>query len=164
MWRWPVELDSERTEFRIGRPRRLPFPRPSGTIAEDRLGQVVALANPNRADVQIAGSLTRFGPLDDCRSVAVSPDGEWLATGSHQLGAQVWRIRDKKKVAELAIDNGTKVGFSPDGKWLMTTEVPPCKLWSAATWSISRKLEVPGSAFRRTAGSWHSPTRARSFD
>ena len=37
----------------------------------------------------------RVGPLDDCRYVAVSPDGQWLATGSHvSNGAQVWRIRD----------------------------------------------------------------------
>ena len=147
VWRWPVELDSEQTEFRIGPPRRLPFTSPSGTIAEDRLGQVVALANRNRVDVQISGSLTRIGPLDDCRSVAVSPDGEWLATGSHHVGAQVWRIRDKTKVAELAIDNGTKVGFSPDGKWLMTADVPPCKLWSAATWGVSRELGGSGLCF-----------------
>ena len=86
VWRWPIQLDPERTEFRIGPPRRLPFTSQSGMIAEDRLGQVLALANRNRADLQISGSMTRIGPLDDCRSVAVSPDGEWLATGSHQLG------------------------------------------------------------------------------
>ena len=37
----------------------------------------------------------RIGPLADCRYVAVSPDGQWLATGNHETtGAQVWRVGD----------------------------------------------------------------------
>ena len=146
VWRWPVELDSDRGEFRIGPPRQLSLSSPSEAIAENRLGQVIATARRTHAEVRVRGRLTQLGPLDDCRSVAVSPDGEWLATGSHQHGAQVWRIRDEKKVAELAIDSRTSVAFSPDGKWLMT-EAPPCKLWAAGTWGLARELGGMGLCF-----------------
>jgi eukaryotic-like serine/threonine-protein kinase len=90
--------------------------------------------------------LTKVGPLDNCRYVAVSPDGEWLATGSHHLGAQVWRVRDAKKVAELPVDTRTAVAFSPDGKWLLTA-YPPCKLWTTGTWAFVRELGGAGLCF-----------------
>ena len=64
-------------------------------IAEDRSGRIVAMANRDHAFVATPERTIRVGPLDDCRYVAVSPDGQWLATGSHRdRGAQVWRIRD----------------------------------------------------------------------
>ena len=65
----------------------------------------MALADHDFAFVATPERTFLVGPLDDCRSVAVSPDGEWLATGTHGSdGAQVWRIRDATKVAELPID------------------------------------------------------------
>ena len=89
----------------------------------------------------------QVGPLDDCRSVAVSPDGEWLATGNHQVGgARVWRIRDAAEVAKPPIDGGTGVIFSPDGKWLMTTS-PPCRLWTVGTWREARQIGGHGLCF-----------------
>ena len=144
--RWPVQLDSDRNEFRIGPPRDLPFSRDSGQIAEDRLGRIIATPRHTHAEVLISGRLTRVGPLDDCRYVAVSPDGEWLATGSHHSGAQVWRVRDAEKVAELPVNTGTAVAFSPDGKWLMTAS-PPCKLWTTGTWALARELGGTGLCF-----------------
>ena len=43
--RWPVQLDPERGEFRIGPPRRLPLPAGYCEIAEDRSGRIVAMAD-----------------------------------------------------------------------------------------------------------------------
>ena len=146
MRRWPVQLDSDRNEFRIGPPRDLLFARNSGHIAEDRLGRIIATPRHTHADVQISGRLTQVEPLDECRYVAVSPDGEWLATGSHHLGAQVWRVRDAEKVAELPVNTATAVAFSPDGKWLMTAS-PPCKLWTTGTWALHRDLGGAGLCF-----------------
>ncbi len=83
VWRWPLHLDIGRSDFRIGPPRQLPFPGSDAGVAEDSSGRTVALASFVRADVQTSGRMTQIGPLDDCRSVAVSPDGQWLATGSH---------------------------------------------------------------------------------
>jgi WD40 repeat protein len=147
VWRWPVQLDTDRGEFRIGPPRQLPFPSSDAGLAEDQLGHVVALANFGRAEVQISGHLTQVGPLDDCRSVAVSPNGEWLATGSHNgTGAQVWHIGDAIRVKDLATEGIVQVVFSPDGKRLLTTP-SPCKLWSVGTWNKERQIAGQGLCF-----------------
>jgi WD40 repeat protein len=114
--------------------------------------------------------LKQVGPLEDCRDVAVSPDGEWLATSGDDLGTQVWRVRDARKVADLPVSagNGTAaawrrtmapekaesllvitgaaVAFSPNGKWLLTARAP-CKLWTTATWGLVRELGGTGLCF-----------------
>jgi eukaryotic-like serine/threonine-protein kinase len=144
--RWPIRLDSDRGEFRIGPPRDLPFSRTSGRIAQDRSGRIIASARETHAEVLISGRLTRVGPLDECRYVAVSPDGEWLATGSHHRDGQVRRVVDVEKVVKLPVNSRTSVSFSPDGKWLMTEE-PPCRLWTAGTWALARELGGTGLCF-----------------
>ena len=89
----------------------------------------------------------RVGPLDDCRYVAVSPDGEWLATGNHETtGAQVWRIRDGAWIADLPVEGIVRVAFSPDGKWLMTSP-SPCQLWAVGTWRKERQISGEGRCF-----------------
>jgi hypothetical protein len=146
--RWPVQLDLDRAEFRIGPPRPLPLPAGNCGIAEDRQGHTVALADHDFAFVATPERTIHVGPLNDCRYVAVSPDGQWLATGSHiaTKGAQVWRIRDGAKMAELPVDYGTGVAFSADGRWLMTTN-PPCRLWTAGTWREARQIGGLGHCF-----------------
>ncbi len=145
--RWPIQLDLDRGEFRIGPPRQLQLPAGAGAIDEDRLGRIVALADFTGARVLTPERAIQIETLDDCSGVAVSPDGEWLATGSHQAGgARVWRIREAEEVARLPIDGGTGVIFSPDGKSLMTTS-PPCKLWTVGTWSEARQIDGSGLCF-----------------
>ncbi len=146
--RWPVQLDCDRNEFHVGPALALPFSENSGHIAEDGLGRVIARRGPggSYAEVEISGRLTEVGPLDDCRHVAVSPLGEWLATGSQRVGAQVWRVSDGEKVKELPVNMGRWIAFSPDGKWLMTGN-PPCKLWSTGTWALARELGGAGLCF-----------------
>jgi len=146
VWRWPVRLDPARGEFRIGPPTQLPLPARHGGIAEDRSARIVALANFRNVRVLTPERTFSIGPLDDCRYVAVSPDGQWLATGSHIRGAQVWRVRDAARMKELPIDDGTRVTFSPDGKWLMTTSAP-CRLWAVGTWLEALEIGGQGHCF-----------------
>jgi serine/threonine protein kinase/WD40 repeat protein len=147
--RWPIQLDLGHGIFRIGPPRQLLLPPGVCESAEDRSGRVVARAGHAYAFIATAEKTTPIGPLDDCRSISVSPGGEWLATGTHVAshGAQVWRVRDATKVADLPIDYGTSVVFSPDGKWLMTRE-PPCRLWEVGTWrEAKQKIDGQGWCF-----------------
>jgi tetratricopeptide (TPR) repeat protein len=140
--RWPIQLDEGRRHFSIGPPRPLALPKGHCGIAEDRSGRIVAKAWFGYAYVATPEQIIRVGPLIDCRSVAVSPDGQWLATGSHSVsrgGAQVWRITDGTKKAELPVDSRTAVKFSPDGKWLMTV-ASPCQLWEVGTWREAKQL------------------------
>jgi eukaryotic-like serine/threonine-protein kinase len=151
--RWPIQVDVDRGQLRIGPPSNLPFSRTRGQFDEDRPGRIIAAARVTHAEVLISGRSTCVGLpdelLDECRYVAVSPEGEWLATGSHHfpaLGVQIWRVRDSKKVAELPVTRGRWIAFSPDGKWLLSGE-PPCKLWSTGTWTLARDLGGAGLCF-----------------
>ena len=147
MQRWPVRLDPERSEFRIGPPSQLPLPAETGgsprisTAASWRWPTMtMPTSRPRTGPI-------RVGPLDDCRYVAVSPDGEWLATGNHDsTGAQVWRIRDGARVTDLAVEGLVGVAFSPDGKWLMTSP-SPCQLWAVGTWREERRISGEGRCF-----------------
>jgi WD40 repeat protein/tetratricopeptide (TPR) repeat protein len=149
VWRWPIRFEPERGEYRIGPPHPLPLPASDCWIDEDQRGRTVALANHDVAHVLTPEREFQLGPLEDVRSVAVSPDGEWLATGSHgRDGARVWRVRDATPVADLVIEGLVGVHFSPDGKWLMTTS-SPCRLWAVDTWQEARQFEGDGLSFSR---------------
>jgi WD40 repeat protein/Flp pilus assembly protein TadD len=141
VWRWPIRFDPERGEYRIGPPHPLLWPGSDCWIDEDRRGRIVALANHGVAHVLTPERAFPVGPLDDCRGIAVSPDGEWLATGSHVgSGIQIRRVRDAGQVAHLPIEGLGGVLFSPDGKWLMTTS-PPCRLWAVDTWQEAQRID-----------------------
>ncbi len=144
--RWPAQFDPKEGKFRVGTPRRLPLPVGGfGGLSEDRSGRIVAGAEFTVTHVLVPDRAFQVGPLENCRYVAVSPDGQWLATGSHdQNGAQVWRIADGARVADLKVEGIVALAFSPDGKWLMTRP-SPCRLWSVGTWSEARRIS--GEAF-----------------
>jgi WD40 repeat protein/tetratricopeptide (TPR) repeat protein len=141
--RWSVHLDRDRDEFRIGPPHRLPaLPASHCEIDQDRSGRIVALAAHRYAYVATPKRTIRVGPLDDCRGVAVSPDGQWLVTVIHLGGGgQVWRIRDAAKVMDLPLGGGR---FSPDGKWLMTAGG---RLWEVGTWREEPRIAGAGNSF-----------------
>ncbi len=145
VWRWRVRLDLDRGEFRVGPPTQLPLPAGLGGIAEDRKGQFVAVACFDHALVATPDRTIRMEPLVDCRYVAVSPDGAWLATGFD--GAQIWRIQDAKRVKDLPVEGLVESFFSPDGKWLMTNS-SPCRLWAVGTWrEAGQKIGGVGRCF-----------------
>jgi serine/threonine protein kinase/WD40 repeat protein/Flp pilus assembly protein TadD len=147
VWRWPIQFDLAAGAVHIGPPRQLPLPAGTSGVAEDSAGQIVARADSDGAEVQTPTRAFQVGPLDDCRAVAVSPEGEWLATGSHgKNGAQVWQVRDAAQVAQLNIEGLVGVEFSPDAKWLMTTS-PPCRLWAVGTWGEARQIGGRGLCF-----------------
>jgi eukaryotic-like serine/threonine-protein kinase len=153
VWRWPVKSGSDHMEYHIGPPEQLALAGSDCLIDCDHSGRIVAVADHSEARVMTTDRLFRVGPLDDCRSVAVSPDGEWLATGVHNVsgGVMVWRIRDGTKEKQLPFDHGTGVAFSPDGKWLLTG-ISPCRLWSVETWEEARQIGGQGLCFSPDGG------------
>ena len=123
-------------------------------MPQDRVrpGSSLGPSYDGHAHVLTPSGLLQLGPLEDCRNLAVSPDGLWLATGSHgKNGAQVWSLRDAKKVAHLAVEGTVGVLFSPDGKWLMT-KYSPCRLWPVGSWSEARQIGGTGHCFSPDGG------------
>jgi serine/threonine protein kinase/WD40 repeat protein len=138
--RWPVRANPLSPELlECGMPYRLPLPGSIYHIACSRDGRVVASAQGAGALVLNADHPQELVPLTphaDVRHIAVSPDGEWIATGSHNgVNVKIWEARDGKFefVRELAVATPSRVGFSPDGKWLATGG-GGCRLWAVGSW------------------------------
>ena len=137
--RWPVRVDSTGGDIRIGPPRRLPLSGTDCPIAEDRTGQIIAVAGYHAAYVALADRTITVGPLDDCRGVSVSPDGQWLATSSHSLDhVRLWHLPEGARATELPSASGAY--FSPDGRWLITSETS-CRQWEVGSWREVRQIE-----------------------
>ena len=139
--RWPIHVDPTSGETRIGPPRVCPCrERIAGSPRTER-ARSSRWPDNSEAHVALGDRTIRIGPLDDCRGVSVSPDGQWLATGSHANGGvTIWRLPDGARATKLPIDGGTGVHFSPDGKWLMTRQASS-RLWEVGTWREVRQIE-----------------------
>ena len=53
------------------------------------------------------------------RSMAVSPDGQWVASGTwRQTNVVIWDARTGNRLKDLRADGSSEVGFSPNGRSL----------------------------------------------
>src|SRR5262249_33208140 len=92
--RWPVQAEPQGPErLRIGPPKRLlvtTSPTPSFDFHISRNGRTIAVAQWSRVLVLHAGQPDRpvlLAPTEGVRQqVSISPDGQWVATGSHGSG------------------------------------------------------------------------------
>jgi serine/threonine protein kinase/WD40 repeat protein len=138
-WRWPVRLDQGGERIQVGPPRRLPLPGSHCGIDEDRTGRIVAVARQIAVDVAVGERTIAVGPLHDCRGVSISPDGQWLATGSHSsTDVIIWKLPEASPVKTLQTEVHTAAYFSQNGRWLVT-ENSPYRLYEVGTWHEVRR-------------------------
>ena len=99
--------------------------------------------------------LVNLGPHEDARYVAVSPDGQWVVTGSFGYGgAKVWHARTGKLEKELATGIFCRVVFSPDGQRLLTSSGV---VWQLRAWEVGTWTEVPVKETLKGASPAFSP-------
>jgi serine/threonine protein kinase/WD40 repeat protein len=146
--RWPVAVNAGTGQRGSGPPERLYPPTGLEVHGASADGRVVAIPNYDSGAIVLhrdGNRTVRLGPQQAVRCCAVSPDGRWVATGSHDLsegaGAKVWDARTGAHVADLPVGGLCRVGFSPDGKWLATNSGGP-RLWEVGNW---RPRPVGGS-------------------
>ncbi len=85
---------------------------------------------------------TLTGNTHSVESVAFSPDGEYLVSGSYSSELKVWRTSDWVNIVNMTDHTGSVywVSFSPDGKYLSSASWDDTVIiWDTSDWS---KLET----------------------
>jgi WD40 repeat protein/tRNA A-37 threonylcarbamoyl transferase component Bud32 len=156
---WPVQIDAEQPErYRLGPPERLLASGVKG-VQWGASKDVRTIAIPNRDQgtilLQRGPSLknTCLAPQQDVRNCAVSPNGEWVASGSHTtsdgIGAKIWETATGREVMELPVPKQCRPTFSPDGRWLLTN-AGGCRLWRVSQhfpWAEGPTIGGPWGCF-----------------
>jgi hypothetical protein len=79
------------------------------------------------------------------RAVAVSPDGQFIATGGNDTLVRVWSAAEGTLVKELAGHprHVYNVTFDPSGKFLLSGDLMGViKQWEVGSWAMTRELDA----------------------
>lgn len=137
--RWPVAFSAEnRSHATIGPPEKLPCVATPGTqVASDHSGRIVAAAAGKTAVIlhDFGQRVITLDSLTDCRRIAVSSDGRWVATASHSDGPiDIWDGDSGVSVRRLcAKQSERRVCFSPDSELIAFQWFSP-RLLRTDTW------------------------------
>jgi WD40 repeat protein len=157
---WPLQRAG--LELRVGLPERVKSSTETYFASLSADGRLLAV--PVRAsgqtlliDVERRAVLKEFGGHPSVEYAAISPHGEWVATGTwHGSGIRVWDSRTGRLLRELAIPTSARPQFSPDGKWLVTSTGEDYSIWETRSWRLHRRIhrenteDLPGpSSFTR---------------
>jgi signal transduction histidine kinase len=84
-------------------------------------------------------------------TVALSPDGRWLACGVSAPGVLLFDVQTGQAVRQLA-PREAGVQFSPDGRWLVAAGREACRVFRVGDWiqvweTAHGRVEQPAAAF-----------------
>ena len=78
-------------------------------------------------------------------SLAISPDGKWLASGDSGGQLRIWNMQDRTEVVALNADDGdvSQVAFSPNSQLIATTNYSGVvRLWQTSDGKAVRSLKL----------------------
>lgn len=140
--RWPQIDGPETGVIRFGPPQRLRPELISDRHSASADGRLVVMPNFDAGAVALRADRIAMplylGPQEDVRYTAVSPNGRFVATGTHggttPIGVKVWDSRNGARVAEFQALGGL-LTFSPDSRWLASTG-GGLRLWRTDNWTV----------------------------
>jgi len=155
--RWPVRVEKGNPiRVKIGPPKRLlATPADDNEFRISKDGRTIVVAEYSRVLVLHADRPDKpviLAPTVDVRhEISISPDGRWVATGSHRGGdVLVWEARTGQvvKLQRGPSWSSFQVLFTPDGKRLLAGTSELSRFWSVGDWQEQGpKLEKIGSDY-----------------
>jgi WD40 repeat protein/tRNA A-37 threonylcarbamoyl transferase component Bud32 len=124
-----------------------------GPFSMDTKGQVLVVnsgANQVLVTAWQEGTTTEAHLLGEhglLSSIAVSPDGRWAATGTHNgYLVKVWDLNERRLEKELPARTAW-CAFSPDGQWLLVSGEGEYRFYQAGPWELKHRLPCGGSRY-----------------
>jgi serine/threonine protein kinase/WD40 repeat protein len=150
--RWPVSfIDVDPSLATIGPSEKLPCEARYGTeVSSDHTGRVIAAAAGKWAVIlhDFGQRVIVLDSLNDCRTIAVSPDGRWVVTACHKNGPlDIWDADSGTQIRHLNDDHEERdVCFSPDSDYLAFIRFSQ-RLMYTETWQERALPDAPGIGF-----------------
>ncbi|MFM6474924.1 MAG: WD40 repeat domain-containing protein, partial [Dolichospermum sp.] len=109
----------------------------------DKRTPKVETLTPSSTEKTLQLQQTLIGHSDSVRSVAYSPDGQTLASGSKDSTIKLWNVNTGNLLQTLEGHSNwvTSVAYSPDGQTLASGSADnTIKLWNARTGNLLQTL------------------------
>jgi WD40 repeat protein len=120
-------------------------------VALSQCGRKIAVSNGRNEAVVIhrepGGEPLFLSGHADVRFVAISPGGEWAATGTeHGKDVGIWETKSGRLLKLLPVMGGARVAFSPDGGWLVINTREGCSFVEPGSWKVRHQLRMDAPA------------------
>lgn len=136
--RWRILTQPPEGEFRFGPAEHLGEVVAPALLSPDGRSLLAAEANLERVVLLHPARLSepvRCATHTGMASLAASPDGKWLATGTWKgTGVRVFALPSGELRQELSVKGSAGCAFSPDGQWLATGSAAEYCLWRVGSW------------------------------
>jgi serine/threonine protein kinase/WD40 repeat protein len=137
--RWPIRLKANPNRLQVGPPEALHFGTFLGIACDKKVEIIGQPAGDGAYLVRPGNQIMHLGPHTDARSIALSPDGKYAATGNFEgvEGVKIWSTHTGELLARVPAGSACGGCFSPDGKWLYVGGTRGCFILKVGTWEQS---------------------------
>jgi WD40 repeat protein len=92
-------------------------------------------------DLQTGGAGRKLGPHLDAQRMALSRDGQWVATcGWHSDRVRLWNAQTGTMVHEWVLGKQTDIFFSPDSRALIIARGDSLSFWDVESLQLIRRI------------------------